>query len=278
MTNKTTLYFEESGTANKRSIVFLHGGGVAGWMWRKVTTLLSADYHCLVPDLPEQGKSTDAAPFSMEFAADCVADLIRDHARGGKACVVGMSEGGQVIVSMLSRCPEMIERAVVSSAILRPLPGQMFYTPAMFRMMYRWFVKPFKNNNGWIRLNMHSAAGVGDEYFDEFKKSFQETSESGFVDLMNANMHFRLPDGLEKAALPVLVIAGKMEYRQMKESARDLIRVLPQARGVMLSLGKGSSLAREHNWPLTAPDLFAETVTAWMEDRPLPGIFLPVDR
>jgi pimeloyl-ACP methyl ester carboxylesterase len=70
------LFFESCGPENAKSIVFLHGGGVGGWMWRKQVEALKADYHCLVPDLPEQGKSTQAGPYTTEGAADSVADLI----------------------------------------------------------------------------------------------------------------------------------------------------------------------------------------------------------
>jgi pimeloyl-ACP methyl ester carboxylesterase len=268
-------FFEESGTNNKQTIVLLHGGGVSGWMWRPVAAILAKEYHVLIPDLPEQGRSREVAPFTHTLAADCVAVLIREHAHGGKATVIGLSEGAQVVVAMLSRCPQVIDHAVVSSAILRPMPGAWMYTRAMFKWAYRWFMAPLRNNDWWIRLNMHGAVGIGDEHFAEFKQSFQELSEDGFVNLMYEAMHFTLPAGLEQANLPVLVVTGNLEYKQMKDSARDLLVVLPRARGVSLSLGSGSTLAREHNWALTTPELFAAAVKAWIEDGPLPAELQP---
>jgi pimeloyl-ACP methyl ester carboxylesterase len=265
------LYFTESGTANSSTIVLLHGGGVGGWMWRDVAAILSKDFHCLIPDLPEQGESLAVAPFTHTLAMASVAALIRDHAHGGKAHVVGLSEGAQVVVAMLSRCPGVIDHAVVSSAILRPMSGAWMYSRGMFAWMYRWFIAPLKNNDGWIRLNMRYSAGIGDAYFDDFKKSFQEMTESGFVNLMFEAMHFRLPANLGEAALPVLVVTGEHEYKQMKESARDLLAVLPHAQGRTIDFGKGSTLAKEHNWALTAPQLFAAAVKAWVEDQPLPA-------
>ena len=275
---KTGLYFESFGPVNSPTIVFLHGGGVGGWMWRKQVESFSSDYHCLVPDLPEQGKSLKVSPFSVEFSADCIADLIRTHAHNGKAHVVGLSEGAQIVISLLSRHPQVVDRAVSSSAMLRPMPGQWLYTRNLFSWAYRWFVAPLKNNVGWIRLNMHGSAGIGDEYFAEFKNSFQQTTESGFVDLMFSSMNFRMPQGLEIVQVPVLVVTGKKEYKQMQQSARDLLSVLPNAKGVMVTLGKGSTLAREHNWALTAPDLFAATVWAWIENRSLPDELIKLNK
>jgi pimeloyl-ACP methyl ester carboxylesterase len=273
---KTGLYFEESGPTNAVSIVFLHAGGVAGWMWRHQEEFFKSTYHCLVPDLPEQGMSAGIGPFTIENSADLIAEFIRSQVPGGKAHVVGLSEGALVVVALLSRAPGVVDHAVSSSAILRPIPGAWMYTPGFFKLSYRWFVAPLKNNNWWIRLNMHYSAGVQDEYFPEFRRSFQETTESGFTHLMDQAMHFSLPAGLDKVHVPVLVAVGKLEYKQMIQSGRDLLGVLPKAQGVMVSLGEGSSLAKEHNWAMTAPDLFNATVKAWIEDRPLPQELLPL--
>jgi hypothetical protein len=62
----------------------------------------------------------------------------------------------------------------------------------------------------------------------------------------------------------------------MIQSARDLLAALPNARGALVSLGKGSSLAKEHNWAMTAPAFFNAVVLAWIEARPLPAELLPL--
>ena len=62
----------------------------------------------------------------------------------------------------------------------------------------------------------------------------------------------------------------------MKQSARDLAAALPNAKAVQVSLGKAGTLASEHNWALTAPLLFAQTVRAWIEDLPLPEALSPL--
>ncbi|RPJ51416.1 MAG: alpha/beta hydrolase [Chloroflexi bacterium] len=252
------------------TILFLHGGGAAGWMWHPVVDRLP-EFHCLVPDLPEQGQSRSTGPFSIQHAADLAAEVIRTQARAGKAVVVGLSEGAQVTVQLLASAPELVEKAVVSSALLKALPGtEAFYSPGLLAWTYRLSVAPFKRSDFWIRLNMKYAAGIPEAYFAQFKKEFQEMTESGFVNFMVANQRFRLPAGLEKFTAPTLVITGAKEYNAMKESARELAAALPRAKAVQISLGKGSSLAAEHNWALTAPDLFARTVRAWITGTPLP--------
>ena len=271
------LYFETSGEQNPKTIVFLHGGGAAGWMWKNQVKAFKPDYHVIVPDLPEQGKSQGVGEYSTERAAELVAELIRTKAHNGISHVVGLSEGAQVTVALLARAHHVIDHAVVSSAILRPMMGSSLYTRPLLAASHRWFIEPFKNNDWWIRLNMKYSAGIPDEYYADFKLSFQEATEKSTANMMYSGLHFRLPAGLEKADVPVLVAVGKHEYKQMQESGKDLLRVLPRGQGVMVSIEPQSSLRKEHNWAMTAPELFNATVRAWIEDRPRPAQILPFD-
>ena len=277
MTTDSTsgLFVQSSGPDDAPSIVFLHGGGAAGWMWRKVIERLP-EYHCLAPDLPEQGRSGAVKPFSMALAARCVANLIRSSAHGGKAHVVGLSEGAQTTVALLAEAPELVSSAMISSALLRPIPGAWMLTPGVLAASYYTFIAPLKHWDAWVRLNMHYSAGIPNEYFADFKREFQSLTKDGWVNLMRANQSYRLPGNLARVTCPVLVAAGEHEYPAMQDSARDLLQALPNARGALIDLGKGSTLAQEHNWALTAPEAFASTVRAWPTGAPLPAQLRPL--
>jgi len=185
--------------------------------------------------------------------------------------VVGLSEGAQIAVQLLATAPERVEKAVVSSALVLPIPGMGWAASrALLAWTYRLSIPPFKQSDWWIRLNMKYAAGIPVEYYSDFKKDFQEMTESEWINLITANQTFRLPAGLEKAAAPTLVLAGEKEYPAMKQSARDLVKALPHASGGFVNLGRNSSMTKEHNWALTVPEVFAQTVRAWIDARPLP--------
>lgn len=269
------LHVDVYGPQNAPAILFLHGGGAGAWTWQPVIDRLP-EFRCLVPDMPEHGRSADVRPFSITDAAARMAELIRSQAPGEKVHLVGLSEGAQVAVAMLANSPELIASAVVSSALLRPLPGAWMMMPGIIRWSYRVSVPPFRNNDWWIRLNMKHAAGVPEEHFAQFKRDFQTLTEDGFTHVMLENQRFRLPQGLEKAALPVLVLAGRKEYVAMRQSAADLGAALPQAVVRLIDLGEKSTLAQQHNWCLFAPERFAETVRAWINQAPLPGCLRPL--
>ena len=256
------LYVLETGSSTAPTLVFLHGGGVGGWMWEPQVASLSSDYHCLVPDLPEQGKSWKIGPFSISDAARRVADLIRTKAHGGKAHVVGLSLGAQTLVEMLSRNPELVDHAIVNSASLRSIPGI-----GMTNMLVKMY-SPFKNTEFLIRANMKSL-GVPEQYFPQFREDTRQITTTALNHVLTANANYRLPSNLDKATSPVLVVIGQKEYKVMYESARDLVQALPNAKGYVAQ-------GRSHNWSLESPELYAHIIRAWLTDQPLPPELLPL--
>ncbi len=80
------FYTSITGDPSNPSIIFLHGGGGAGWMWQPQVDALKDAYHLLVPDLPEHGRSAEIKPFTtIAGNVTHVAELICTQARGSKA-------------------------------------------------------------------------------------------------------------------------------------------------------------------------------------------------
>ena len=272
MTEKMDLYFKSYHDEVKTTLLFLHGGGGAGWMWQPVVDSLP-EFHCLVPDLPEHGGSLQVKPFSMELAAQKTADLIREQAHGGKAVVIGLSEGAQVAVQMLATSPEVMEKAIISSALLMPMPGaKMYSSRGLISALFKMSVPPFRNSDWWIKLNMKYAAGIPDAFYPQFKADFQAMTESQFVNLMVANQTFRMPEGMGNTKVPALIVCGNHEYKAMKDSAANLASKLDGSQVYQINLGQSSTLASEHNWAMTAPQAFADTVRNWLSGQPLPSV------
>ncbi|MEI7470119.1 MAG: hypothetical protein WCL57_18075 [Chloroflexota bacterium] len=48
-------------------------GAVAGWMWQAQLEHF-ADYHSLLPDLPEHGQIGQMQPFGIQYSAASLAD------------------------------------------------------------------------------------------------------------------------------------------------------------------------------------------------------------
>lgn len=249
------LFFKEFGISNSQTMVLLHGGGGAGWMWLPQIEQLT-DFHLLVPDLPEHGNSREIQPFTFPDAAARVADLIRAKAHGGRAHVVGLSLGAQTTVQLLSQSPEVIDHAVISGALVRSIPGV-----GLTRLMTQLYW-PFKDAAWLIRANMKSY-GIPDKYFAEFAADTKAMTLESFVRVTTANATFRVPPHLDRVTVPTLLLVGQKELKLMHDSTRDLLRAMPSAQGYVVANAI-------HNWTMQLPDLFTQTVRAWITDRALP--------
>jgi pimeloyl-ACP methyl ester carboxylesterase len=269
MATSPSLHVEEHGTQHTETIIFLHGGGVSGWMWHPQIDEFARDYHCLVPDLPAHGQSLSVQPFTMATAARRITEIIAARAHGGKAHLVGLSLGAQVGVEVLATAPESLHSAFISSALLHPLPASWLYTKTVLRWTFLLSAAPFKHSAWYARLNMRSAVGIPEAYFPQFFEDFQRATADTFTQTLVANLRYRLPNNLKRAALPVLVVVGKKEYQVMQKSARDLVAALPDARGVLVDVGR--KLNENHNWSLNAPDLFNQMLRAWLTHSALPA-------
>jgi len=263
------LYTSVYGDPIHPTIFFLHGGGGGGWMWEPQVQALKEDYHLLVPDLPEHGRSAAIKPFTISGSVGFIAELIRTQARGGKAHVVGLSEGAQITVALLAASPELVDHAIISSALVRPMAGMGWFGAGTWAAMYR-SIQPLNKYAWWALLNMRSN-GIPEQYLQETLETYKTLTAEAFAHVIMENQKFRLPAGLEKVAAPTLVVAGLNEYKTMHQSVCDVATAIPGAHSCLVHHANKLSLGEQHNWSMTAPELFTRTVRAWIEGQPLPS-------
>ncbi len=139
------LFYKEKGNLDAPLLVFLHGGGVSSWMWDKQVQYFSNHYHCNVPDLPDHGLSKEI-PFSIENSAAQAIDLIREKAQGKKVIITGFSLGAQVVIKLLSMSSDLVDYAVINSALVRPMSFAQFVIKPTVKLTMslakkRWFAK-----------------------------------------------------------------------------------------------------------------------------------------
>lgn len=252
------LFFKETGKENKESVVFIHGGGLSGWMWDKQLGGFT-DYHCLVPDLPEHGKNRDVVPFTMETAAEQIIELIKDRAHNKKAHIIGISLGGQLVIQILGMAPEIVGHAVISGTVVRKYWGNT--TLKLMPLMDR-ITMPLGKIDFLLKKMMKNGK-IPLEYFENYKKDINLNTYSCYKNIRNENHAFRIPEGLCEVKNPVLIAMGETEMKLVHESAEDLNRCLQNSQ-----IFKAPGLY--HCWNLESPYLFNKTVRAWLNNKKLP--------
>jgi pimeloyl-ACP methyl ester carboxylesterase len=255
------IFVRECGPSHAPAIILLHGGGISGWMWDRCASLLD-DYRCLIPDLPEHGRSRDVKPITIEDSARRIADLIQDRVNGGRAYVAGYSLGGQVLVDLLAMAPQVVDRAVVVSALLRPLPMSGLLSAVSRGVL------PLARNRAFQQLQARSFH-IPAADFEIYYQDAQRLSTGALGRILNENSSFRMPTGLQEAAAPTLVLAGQKELGVMRYSVRDLTAALPNAQGYLIS-------GADHAYLFAEPERFTSILRAWFSSQQLPeDILIP---
>ena len=255
-----SLHVSETGAPSASSIIFLHGSGTSSWMWTAQVADLS-DFHCLTIDLPGHGKSNHIPWVSLADTADQVANIIKTRATSGRAYGVGLSLGAYVVLELLSRTPERIERAVVSGVTAGPLPDSRLMRLQVQLMSYVLKVR-------WVVKQQAKMLHIPDDALDAYMQSARAMSRASFVRIFDEISAFRLPEALRQVDVPLLVTAGGEEAQLVLDAVTKIQRVMPNAEG---RLAPGL----HHGWNGENPDLFSAMLRAWFTDAPLPDALQP---
>jgi pimeloyl-ACP methyl ester carboxylesterase len=256
------LFVRESGPVDAPAIVFLHGGLMSGWIWDPVVQQLP-HYRCLVPDLPQYGKSFRQGPFDMVGAADAIADLIQARVKARRAHLVGFSLGAQVGVQLLATTPRLIDRALLSSVFVNTAPGVAFT-----RRLAGMFARSAACR--WLLINRHWDKRYAAQH-SGYRDDARLNDGPHFAHVAMASSGFTVPNGLDRSDVPTLFVAGSDEFRLTRHSAATLARSMPN--GV-----DRVAIGMSHNWPMRDADLFSHVVSAWLSGVQLPAEISPPTR
>jgi pimeloyl-ACP methyl ester carboxylesterase len=228
-------------------------------MWYPQFERLGDFYHCLAPVLPECGNSNEFGPFELKEAAQLVLSVVRERVPKGVTHVVGLSLGGAVALQMLCEEPEVVGHFMMSGTA-RMLPPTL---DAIQRL------------DGHI-LHLASHERLADFLLESYHIPRADRR------LLLADLRTVKPEAVERflqgmtrwefphyGQTPILAVAGRLEAFVNQQAVYEVKRTLPGAKGALVP-GAG------HFWNLEFPDLFTQTLRAWIEDDPLPDRLLQV--
>jgi pimeloyl-ACP methyl ester carboxylesterase len=250
------LVLDETGIGNEQTIVFIHAGGISGWMWDEQVNYFK-NYHCIIPDLPEHGRSASVKPFSIPMAAEKVMEIIWDC--GEKSVnLVGIGLGGQIILQIMSKYPDVVHKAMVSGTLVRsPKYKSLIRHLNQLLTVY----KPVKNNDFYIKAYMRTY-NMPRAYFDKFKRSTCQIETSSIERILLENHRFKIPKLPASSKSKLLVMAGEKDYNIIKDSTKEIIGKSKAKGAVALGVG--------HLWNMETPHNFNKVLEAWIHDKQLP--------
>lgn len=249
------MFVHETGPAGAPAILFLHGNGSNGSMWKAHMERL-ADFHCLAPDLPGFGRSRDREWVSLDETARELSDMLQTRLAPARAHAAGLSLGAATLLTMLARNPDRIDHAIVDGAGVLPLSGLGFMKFGLK------ILQPFLHTDVVIRM-IARIINIPAREYPEFRRGILASSRSSFTRSFLHALSMRQPAGLDRVTRPVLFVAGEREPEAVRASNAMLADKLPHGE-CRVAPGMG------HGWLAAAPELHVDMTRAWVSDRPLP--------
>jgi pimeloyl-ACP methyl ester carboxylesterase len=245
------------GDSHAPLMVFLHGGGVSGWMWDKQVQYFANEYYCLVPDLPGHGASYSNTTFSIPSCAEELINLIKEKANSREIIIIGFSLGAQVAIQMLSMEPALFDYAIINSALVRPSPHLIKWIKPSIQLTY-----PLIKIRFFSKLQA-KVLYIDDEYFETYYKESIQLKPDTLISILEANMSFTLPSNFNKVQGKLLVTVGDKEKAIMKQSATDIVMSNANCVGIRIpGTGHGVTFAK--------PDYFNQMIKNWVQAAQLP--------
>lgn len=253
------FYCRDNDATGAEAIIFVHGGGISGQMWEESLKQIS-EYQCLAPDLPGHGQSAHISPLTLDQAADGLADLIRSRVPSSRVSVVAISVGVSISLGLLERHPELVEKAFLSG----PTPRFGRIATSLMNTLSR----PFLSLMGAEQRVQFVARSLGltDQQIDVFRDDLSKLTPELVLQINDvvAGQGDPGPD-----SPPMIVLAGERELGAVRKRTRQIVSAAGNSRGyIVRDLG--------HAWCLEDPELFRQTVRAWMSNAELGDRFTPL--
>ena len=243
-------------------VIILHGLFGMSDNWQTVAKKLSAQYHCIVPDLRNHGRSPHASEMNFILMANDITELMQEIGID-RTSLIGHSMGGKVAMLFALQNPGQTEKLVVSDI-----------APRQYEPQHDSVIEAIEAINPARAISRSEVEDSFRRYLGEdqatiqfLMKNLHRSSEQGFE--WKANMkdiilsYEKLTEAIPEMAPfegPVLFLRGE-NSRYIQDS--DLYRIRELFPKAILVTMKGAG----HWIHADTPDAFSETVLAFFLNR-----------
>jgi len=246
---ENNIYYEEEGESNNELVIFLHSNLLSNWIWKNQRNSFK-NYHCIYLDLPNHGNSYFANDFSIENSVELINELIeekiklkktKDPLKSKKVHLIGVALGGQIILYLLAKYPELIDTAIVTGVNIYENPKKESIDDIIDMLNKLKHDILDKKSNRFLIKAILAEYGLGIEHYDDLaestnniffnnKNNITDDIDNKFNNNYNLNeitkksLEFKIPkikfSSNEKDYKNLLILYGTKEYPGIQKSAK----------------------------------------------------------
>ncbi len=224
------MNFHEFGNKGYPHIMLIHGGGNAWWNYLRQARALSDRYHVILPTLDGHGEEYTTNYISTEDTADKLMEYIEEKCDGRLFALCGVSLGGQIVMELLSRKPDLTQKAIIDGSICYPNPGMARLCIATVRTCggllfskkacsFQLAVMPKV-----VPEKMLYPEEIKTYYMQDMPRIRKETLYTVYRTYM---MQYMLKDSVRESTAQIMYWYGEKEMKCVKKSARMFKSYIP---------------------------------------------------
>ncbi|MFD3156877.1 alpha/beta fold hydrolase [Haloimpatiens sp. FM7330] len=216
------MKFHEFGDPENQHIMLIHGGGNAWWNYLRQARKLSEKYHVILPTLDGHGEEFATDYISTEDTADKLLSYIQKNCNGKLFALCGVSLGGQIVIELLSRKADLVQKAIIDGSVCYPVPNVKRFCIANVKL-FRSFLFSKKAckfelaaMSKMLPQKMLYPKEIQELYLQDLPRLRKETLYAMYRTYMN----YSIKDSLRECQADVMYWYGEKEMKCVKKSAK----------------------------------------------------------
>lgn len=216
------MNFHEFGDAKNPSIMLIHGGGNAWWNYLRQARELSDRYYVILPTMDGHGEEYATPYISTEATADKLMNYINQNCAGRLFALCGVSLGGQIAIELLSRKPDLAEKAIIDGSVCYPVPNLARFCILTTKLTSKFLFneKACKRQLALMPKMLPEKMLFPQEMKDYYMQDMPRVPEKTLITVYHTYMNYHLKDSLRDTKAHVMYWYGQKEMRCVKKSAQ----------------------------------------------------------
>ena len=227
------MNFHEFGDPHSPVVMLIHGAGNAWWSFLRQARALEGRFRVVLPTLDGHAEECEEEYVSTEDEAGKLLEYVDSQCGGRLFLLGGVSLGGQIVMEMLSRRPNVARHAIVDGALCIPQPAMAkacsacaaLLWPLMFGRtacrLRMWALRTFFPDE------MRFPPELERRYVEDTPRLSRKALRAAYRTYMGS---YRLKDEIGTSDADIEFWYGEHEMRCVKESARLLASKTPRCR------------------------------------------------
>lgn len=226
------MNFHEFGDKKNPHIMLIHGGGNAWWNYLRQARKLSEQYYVILPTMDGHGEEYTIPYVSTEATVDKLMEYINKNCNGKLFALCGVSLGGQIVIELLSRKPDLAKKAIIDGSICYPVPSLARFciltTKLTGKLMFS--KKACKWQLALMPKMLPEKMLYPKEIQNYYMQDLPRLPIKTLTTMYGTYMYYHLKDSLRNTKAQVMYWYGEKEMKCVKKSAKLFQAYVPNCK------------------------------------------------